>query len=84
MAEESSRPGELPGDLPSTSPQLGKILEFDILILNMVTDIVVMTAGDLASAQAEEPIMDTSAKDIPVEVSIEKVLNMEPFLKVAT
>ena len=84
MAEESSQPGELPGDFPSTSPQPGKILEFDILILNMVTDIVVMTAGDLASAQAEEPIMDTGTKDIPVEVSTEKVLNVEPFLKVAT
>ena len=57
VAEESSQPGELPEDLPSTSPQPGKISEFDILTLEIVTDIIVMAADDIAPTQAEEPIM---------------------------
>jgi len=43
-----------------------------------------MTAGDVASAQAEELIIDTGAKDIPVEASTEKALTVEPVLEVVT
>ena len=63
VAKESSQPGELPEDLSSTSPQLGKTSEFDILTLSIITDIVVMTTSDAAPTQAEEPVMDIGAKD---------------------
>ena len=43
-----------------------------------------MNAGDIAPTQEEKPIIDTSAKDIPVEASAEKALAMEPVLEVAT
>ena len=36
VAEESSQSKELPEDFPSRSPQLDKILEFDILTLSIV------------------------------------------------
>jgi len=84
VAEESSQPRELPEDLPSTSPQPGKISEFDILTLGIVTDIIVMAADDIVLAQAEESIMGTGAKDILVKVSTEKVLTVELVLKVTT
>jgi len=44
---------------------------------------VVVTAGDVALAQAKEPLIDTDAKDIPVEASVEKALTMKPVLEVA-
>ena len=84
MAEESSQLGELPKDMPSTSPQPGKTSKFDTFTLSIVTDIVVMTTGDAVPTQAEEPIMDIGAKDIPIEASTEKVLAVEPVLKVTT
>jgi len=83
VAEESSQPGELQEDLSSRSPQPYKISEFDILTLSIVTAIIIMTTGDAAPTQAEKPIMDIGANDIPVEASTEKVLTMEPVLKVA-
>ena len=76
VAGKSSRPGDLPEDLPSPTPQPGKIPNFDILNLSIVTDTVIMTACDIASAQAEEPIIDTGAKDISVEASTEKALTV--------
>jgi len=84
VAKESSQPGKHPKDLPSMSSQPSKTSEFDILTLSMVIDIVVMTTGDAALTQAEEPVMDIGAKDTPVEASTEKVITMEPTLKVAT
>ena len=50
VVRESSQPGDLLEDFPSLTPQPGKIPEFDILTLSMVTDIVVMTTGDVAPA----------------------------------
>ena len=47
---ESSRSGDLPEDLPSLTPQPGKIPDCDILNLSIVTDTVVMIAGDVALA----------------------------------
>ena len=41
-----------------------------------------MIAGDVASAQAEEPIIVPGAKVIPVEASTEKTLVVEPILEV--
>ena len=61
-----------------------KTSEFDILTLSIVTDIVVMTAGDVAPTQTEERIMDISANDIPVMVSTEKVLTLESAIKATT
>ena len=84
VAEESSQLGELQEDLPYTSPQHGKISEFDILTLSILIYIIVMTTSDFTMTQVEEPIMGTGAKDIPVEVLTEKVLTVEPILKVAT
>ena len=83
VAEESSQPGELPEELPSTSPQPGKISEFDILTL-VVTVIVVMAADGIIPTQAEEPIISIGVEDIPVEISTEKALTVEPILMVTT
>ena len=82
--QESSQPGDLSEDLPSLTSQPGKIPEFDILTLSMVTDIIVMTTGDVTSAQAEELIIDIGVKDILVEASREKALTVELVPKVAT
>ena len=84
VAEESSQPGDLPEDLPSPASQPSKILEFDILTLSIVAEIIIMIASDVAPAQAEELIIDTSAKDIPVEASAEKALTVKPILEAAT
>ena len=84
VAEESFHPGELPVDLPSTSLQPGKISEFGILTLGIAADIIVITTDDIALNQAKESITGTNAKDIPVEVSTERILIVEPVLKVAT
>jgi len=43
-----------------------------------------MTAGDAALTQVEKSIMDISAKDIPIETLTEKILAVEPVLKIAT
>ena len=82
VAEESSQPGELPEDLPYKFPPPGKTSEFDILTLNIVTDVVIIIAGDVAPTQAEEPVIDIGAKDIPVESSTEKVLIVKHVNKV--
>jgi len=84
VAKESSQPGELPENLLSPSPQPGKISEFYILTLSIITDIVVLTAGDIVPVQAEELVKDISAKDILVEASTEKALIVGPILEVAT
>ena len=49
----------------------------------MVLNIIVMTAGDVALAQAEELIINTGAKDNPFKASTEKTLTVKPVLKVA-
>ena len=69
VAEESSQLGELPEDLPSTSPQPSKTSEFNTLTLSIVTDIIIMTVDDDALTQAEEPVMDIGVKKILVEAS---------------
>jgi len=84
VARESSQPRDLPEDLPSPTPQLGKIPKFDILTLSFVTNTVVMTACGVAPAQSEEPIIDTSTKDILIEASTEKALTLEPIFEVTT
>ena len=81
VAEKSSQQGELP---KAMSPQPGKTSEFDTLTLSIFTDIVVMTTGDAAPTQAEEPVIDIGATDTSVEASTEKVLVMEHVPKVAT
>jgi len=43
-----------------------------------------MTVGDVAPAQAEEPIIDTDTKDISVEVSTEKAFTVKPTFEDAT
>ena len=40
-------------DLPSSTPRIGDISAFDTLTLSIETDIVVMTAGDVAPTQEE-------------------------------
>jgi len=81
VARESSQPRELQEDLPSPSPQPGKISEFDILTLNIVTDIIIMTTGNVAPAQEEELIIDTSAKDIPIEAATRRPSLWSLFLR---
>jgi len=62
-------------------PQSGKIPDFDILNLSIITDTVVMTAGDVAAAQTKESIIDTSTEDISIEASMEKAFAMKPTLR---
>jgi len=47
---KSSQPKDLPEDLPSLTPQPGKIPYFDIFNLSIVIDTVVMIVGDVAPA----------------------------------
>ena len=50
--------GRPAGGFAISDSQPGKIPEFDILTLSIVTDIVVMTVSDVAPAQAEELTID--------------------------
>ena len=40
-----------------------------------------MTIGDIASAQVEDPIIDTGGKNISVEASIDKAFTVKPTFK---
>jgi len=84
VVRESSRPRDLPKALPSPTPQPGKIPDFDTLNFSIIPDTVVMTAGDVAPAQAEEPIIDTGGRDIYVEASMEKLSTVKPTFEDAT
>jgi len=89
VAGESSQLGDLLGDLQeglsSLIPRLGKIQELQILsilVLRVITNTAIITIGDVTPAQAEELVIDTGEKDIPVEASAEKTLTAEPALEV--
>ena len=73
------------GEFIISNSLLGKIQELlilSILVLRVITNTVIITTGDVAPAQAEEPVIDTSAKDIPVEASAKKAITMKPDLEV--
>ena len=57
MAEESSQLEDLLGDFPAPAPLFGKIQELlilSILVLRVITNTVIIVAGD-ASARTGEP-----------------------------
>ena len=70
--------------MPSLTPQPGKILDFDTLNFSIVLNTIVMTAGDVAAAQAEEPTIDTGGRDNSVKASTEKAFAVKPTFENAT
>ena len=74
------------GEFIIFNSRLGKIQELlilSILVLKVITNTIIITTGDVEPAQAEEPVIDTSAKDIPVEASVKKAITMKHDLEVA-
>ena len=60
------------------------MLDFDTLNFSIVLNTIVMTAGDVAAAQAEEPIIDTGGRDNSVKASTEKAFAVKPTFENAT